>query len=1051
MNHAVINIASENSDFSPLETRDRNVRKIVIGQSPTDRSAKPIAVPELPYFDVEFRNLTHFYLWSSTGVSKVPTLPNCLQVLEVRSSADLTTIESLPGSLEQLILEDNPNLSTLPARHGHTFESLVELSLAGCPLIDSEWINQLIKLSPNLKRIELSRCPQVVHLPVELPRMLDRLDLNECGQLVGLPDPLPLTLRRIGLQGARKLNALPALPRDIDYLDLSGTTSLTQLPSLPPLKKEGEEKPLGDLRSLFLCGSGILEPPASEHGSSPSTNVSRETREYFEDVRLVGPGKVRRCKLLLLGNGSAGKTSLSLNLNPHYINRDAKVGGHHPGSTHGVQFWDWPDFEARLSKNDQPQKVNLHLWDFGGQEIYHSTHRLFVSRGSVFLVLWNPEQDGKQPLEQDGYQDVWYPVRYWLDYIHMECPHTVPLIAIVCTHQAKKWNTTDPEQKKKLRQSLEGRLRRDIGDEYADRIPLFILDSESESGVGEREEVEQWVQQSVHRLVDAQGTCVPTHWEVAQNMVEKWLPGPQGTNGNRIVTPATSHAEYSRISLQAFRDKLHDAIMNEIDTPDQRGTDFGLLRQNYGKGDFLNERRLQRTLRFLTHSGWVYWKDDLDQSRVIIDQRWALDTAYSTLERRKTSVRKHLLDAGGRFTFSDLQSGYWRDQGIDEDDQRLMLSFMESIGVCFPISRHWRSTDTQTVYVSPTHLPDSADLCNSFDAEHPDQTQETVECRQLHQGHWFAILREIGRRYGDEATYTNDACLIRGSTYRWNQQDKTWSALLRFRLDNLTKGLGGKVFISVVGKAVAERLPVLKSFVESFLPGFDGKASEAVREFDHVYCQPAEHLPTVFFSYAWDPVEKKGYYEEPVDAIYDALKPFHQKAVLLKRDQETMNEGDYISEYAINAGALNTSYVIVFTSDKYWLSWWCMLEFCSLLESLKRAGKGVETTVLLIEHHTGLLKTEHDVGVFTDKWKQIKRCVTSRETIAEDSIPKRPPRQFARLDKGWYIDEFIHAIQHDSEPLTADALKIRRVWKKEDGADIVAWVKQKLGLPTDQL
>ena len=137
-----------------------------------------------------------------------------------------------------------------------------------------------------------------------------------------------------------------------------------------------------------------------------------------------------------------------------------------------------------------------------------------------------------------------------------------------------------------------------------------------------------------------------------------------------------------------------------------------------------------------------------------------------------------------------------------------------------------------------------------FDSNYPNPTQDEVPSIQLHRGHWFAILREICKEYGDDATYAKDACLIRGSTYRWNREDKPWFALLRYRLDNEKKGLGGKILISVAGAEISQRLPSLKGFVEQFLPGFAGKPSDFYREFHE---SPAG-TPTVFFSYAWDPV-----------------------------------------------------------------------------------------------------------------------------------------------------------------------------------------------------
>jgi hypothetical protein len=1042
----VINVWAKEPDFSMLDEPNPVVQKIIIGESPTNSSAVVTQVPPLPYFDTDFKNLAHLYLWTTAGLETLPSLAVGQQVLEVRKSADLTSIDTLPTTLHTLVLEDCPQLVNLPKLNGNAYASLVDLSFARCPGISADWINQLIASAPNLKRVDLSGCPQIINLPPTLPTMLDRLDLNNCVSLKSLPDPLPLTLRRLELSGATAIAELPDFPRDLDYLNLAKTESLTSLPAFPKAAnvKDGSEDSTS-LRTLFLYRSGILEPPASEHGATETTNVAGETREYFEDVELVGKGNVRRCKLLFLGNGGAGKTRLALNLNPNFVNREANQKGDYPGSTHGVHFWDWPKFVAERGPENSAQKgpptkmVNLHMWDFGGQEIYHSTHRLFVSRGSVFVVLWNPDQDGKVPPEIEGYQDIWYPVRYWLDYIHMECPHTHPLIAIVCSHQGHRWQTGNVAANEKLKRELKAKLHQDIGDEYANRFPLFVLDSESDNGIGERSELETWLKQSTYKLVAAQGTAVPTYWEVAQNMVENWLPKPL-PGQNTAEADNAAHAVHSRLTMPQFTANLHDAILHEIRT-DDHGTNFELLRANFKDGDFLTERRIQRTLRFLTHSGWLYWKEDLHDSRVIIDQRWALNTAYATLQRRRGSVRDRLLAAQGRFTLQNLKDWCWKNEALDDDDQKLILSFMASAGVCFELSRPYSSGEK--TFLSPTHLPEASEQIREFHSKHLDQTQIVAESRQLHQGHWFAILRELCSRYGDTAVYTKNACLIHGSSYRWNKEDKEWSALLQFCLDDEKRGLGGKISISVAGAVDQEKLPSLQQFVQSFLPGFDGKASDAVCNFDRDYHGCLPDAPTVFFSYAWDPVDKKEYYEEPVNAVFNALTPFGDKgAVKLLRDKYSMEPKDYITEFITHAGSQNVDLMIVFTSEKYWRSWWCMIELCSLLQSLQKSQRGVDTNVLVIEHESGRRWTAGDLAPIVNHWKNLKLTELDGE-----QVPKELPEQL--LDQSWkrLVKRFLSAIELQSTPLTSDAPQIRKAWSKEKENEIIVWVKQKLGLP----
>lgn len=1034
----VINVWAEQPDLTPLEEPNPQVQKIIIGQSPSNSPAAVTPVISLPLFEADYKGLTHLYLWSTSDLTRIPGLSARQQVLEIRDSRNLTTIDTLPRTLRTLILEVCPQLDQLPPVDGEGFPDLVELSLARCTGIDPAWINRIISQAPNLQKLDLSGCSQVTLLPPRLPRELERLELNHCTSLESLPKHLPYKLRRLGLRGATKLGIaeqfkFPDLPRRIDYVDLAETHSLTVLPKFPPRKEPSGDSPSPRPRTLFLYGSAVLEPPASEHGDTPETNVARETREYQDEVELVGRGTVRRCKLLLLGNGSAGKTTLALNLNPHFNREPRSKGGDYHGTTHGVQFWDWPDFEA--TDGQENSEVHLHLWDFGGQEIYHSTHRIFVSRGSVFLLLWNPEQDGQTAPQEGGYQDVWYPVRYWLDYIHMECPHNRPLVAIVCSHQGDRWQPGNSEANQQLKQELQDRLRRDIGDDYAKRVPLFVLDSERD--LGERKELEEWLQRSVLKVVRSQGTVVPTYWEIAQDMVEKWLPAPRSrpTTDPALDNDNSNYIAHKRLTFDKFSQRLRETTEATIQNRDASDTDFTLLEDHWDEGKFLTEHRVRRALRFLTHSGWLYWNSQLFESQVIIDQPWALETVYAALDRRtESSVFKKLSAAKGRFTFPDLQEWSWKNESLSEDDQHLIMSFMTSVGVCFELNRDYSSRVTE--YISPTHLPESDSLIGEFRAQYPEATGVEVKSPQLHRGHWSAILRELCKRYGTSGTWTKNACRIAGSSYRWNREDKPWQVLLQFQLDDETKGLGGKILLSAVGEGVTEHLPKLEAFVRSFLPGFEGNASDACIQLDQTFQGFDEDAPTVFFSFAWDPVDRVGYYEAAVDAVYDALKPYERQGrVRLLRDKYSISEGEYISRYIQKAGSEDVTLVLVFSSEKYWRSWFCMAEFRTMIKSLSNKGKSFQESVLLIEHETGRLQTADELEELERYW---------------EGEPNGFPASFRQsvIDKN-LLQKFYAAVLREFAPtLTSDMKGLQELWSDESSAKIIDWVKRKLNLPT---
>jgi hypothetical protein len=58
-----------------------------------------------------------------------------------------------------------------------------------------------------------------------------------------------------------------------------------------------------------------------------------------------------------------------------------------------------------------PASCQIHLWDFGGQEYYHATHRLFMSNNILYLLIWETATNHQYENEQKAQFD--YPVSYW--------------------------------------------------------------------------------------------------------------------------------------------------------------------------------------------------------------------------------------------------------------------------------------------------------------------------------------------------------------------------------------------------------------------------------------------------------------------------------------------------------------------------------------------------------------------------------------------------------------------------------------------------------------
>jgi len=964
----VVNQAEPTPDWhKEAARRGGKIVKIVLGPSPGETPHNPVTLAALPGdFATLFPNLTHLHLWQLKGLRAIPPLPPTLQCLDLRGCADLETLPKLPAGLERLLLDGCAKLEFSATFEDCGWPRMFEASFKGALQLHDAWIDRFLRQTPNVASLDLSGCPSLENILL-WPSKLVRIDLNDCPKLRTLPAKWPANLRRLGLRSASALRKLADFPPSLDYVDLAFTTSLQALPARR-----------ANPRTLHLHGSGIQEPPAVLHGDKPDVNVAAATRSYFEDIQIAGKLPVMRCKLLLLGNGGAGKTCLALRLTP---GMDPKRDN--PGTTHGIQFFDWKDFEAEVdSRNEQ---VHLHLWDFGGQEIYHNTHRLFMAKGTVFVVLWHPQQDGAQPPPTpEGYQDEWRSQQYWLDLIHEACPQE-PRIAIVCSIRGQK-----PKNPREL-------WRRQVDARHHD-LAFFEIDSLAETG--DLPGLHDWLRKKAGEVIHTQGSSVPAYWEIAQGMVESWLPKPSPGG----ATPPA--ATFQTLAPQDFQNELAKAIERAINADtDDRYTQLAEARKT---GAFkLNLDRVHRALAFLTGDGWVYWTRELFEGRVIIGQEWALAGIYTVLDRRPNSlVYKYLSGRSGQFTREDLDQLGWKDSHT-KDEQKLLISFMRNINLCFQLVSEADSLWSEPVYISVEHLPTSAKSRLGLDS---GAVAETIPCAYLHKGHWHAILKHLGEQFGKDAEYASDGFQVE------NKQKQRIFISAVFQKE---------VTVRVAGPEARGRLAELVQFVRGFLP-VDLQAAtppSPLGASQHAVGEAAGTIE-VFFSYTWD-VESNQIpqgYEEPVNALENALKSEPMLVVL--RDKTSIKDGGQIVQFMQKI--TTTDKVIIFHSDKYWKSTFCVSEIWSVFDSFKTKPVRMEDVLVLIEHATSDIGNSGGLETYQKYWQALKSMPT---TLGDQT-------EFKKLKT-----RALGFFQDDVPKLTGMVNRNKR-WGQDNHAEVIEWAKQ---------
>ncbi|KAL7304930.1 hypothetical protein TKK_0002728 [Trichogramma kaykai] len=237
-------------------------------------------------------------------------------------------------------------------------------------------------------------------------------------------------------------NQLKEIPANIyelnnlSVLNVSGNPDIVELPAQMGL--------LSRLWNLNTQGCRLQEPLKSmiESKKYKTMDVIGYLKSVLEDAKPYA-----RMKLMIVGIQGIGKTSLLEQLRQEGdVPSSARKRGGSSGSGHdhwakrmgnkninsktargttistvGVDIGDW-QYEKKVRGHSAHGPVYFRTWDFGGQHEYYVTHQYFLSKRSLYLVLWRI---------CDGFKGV-NEIFQWLVNIQSRAPNS-PVI-IVGTH-----------------------------------------------------------------------------------------------------------------------------------------------------------------------------------------------------------------------------------------------------------------------------------------------------------------------------------------------------------------------------------------------------------------------------------------------------------------------------------------------------------------------------------------------------------------------------------------------------------------------------------------
>jgi internalin A len=279
------------------------------------------------------------------------------------------------GQLTNLIsldLGDN-QLKNLPESISQ-LTNLTSLDLGDNQLKNSpESISQLTNLaSLNLKGNQLKNLPESISQLTNLTS----LNLGN-NQLKDVPEWIDQLIHLTSLNFS--YNRLDTLPESISQL--TNLTSLdlgdNQLDTLP--ESIGR---LTNLTELFLTKNPLtqIDPVILHQGGLAVRNYYRQRLE-------ANTTYIYEAKLLIIGKGGAGKTSLANKLIDSSYKLKPRGSDNYEKSTEGIDVlrFDFP--------HSSGNSFRINIWDFGGQEIYHATHQFFLTKRSLYLLVANALHD----------------------------------------------------------------------------------------------------------------------------------------------------------------------------------------------------------------------------------------------------------------------------------------------------------------------------------------------------------------------------------------------------------------------------------------------------------------------------------------------------------------------------------------------------------------------------------------------------------------------------------------------------------------------------------
>ncbi|MFM2307801.1 MAG: hypothetical protein RLZZ367_2470 [Bacteroidota bacterium] len=349
----------------------------------------------------KLKNLTELYLYDNpiSDITPLSKLKNLTELsLSNNQISDITPLSNL-HNLTALLLYNN-EISDITALS--KLQNLTRLDLDGNQISDITPLSNLHNLTKlYLNNNRISDITPLSNLHNLGALYLHKNQISDISKLSALQNLMVLYLMENQISDITPLSSLKNLTElYLSSNQISDITPLSKLKNLTELYLYDNQisdvtalSSLQEITNLDLFNNQISDVPRSfferenlEYNFdnnpllSPPLEVLLAGRDavldYFAKLDAEGTDKLYEAKLIVVGEPGAGKTTFCRKL------EDTNTAlPEEKESTKGI------DIAAYKFTDGGGKQMQLNVWDFGGQEIYHQTHQFFLTHKSLYILL----------------------------------------------------------------------------------------------------------------------------------------------------------------------------------------------------------------------------------------------------------------------------------------------------------------------------------------------------------------------------------------------------------------------------------------------------------------------------------------------------------------------------------------------------------------------------------------------------------------------------------------------------------------------------------------